>query len=132
MILFILSQLAWAFDSVQYVKNYDGDTVTFNIPNIHPLFGEKISVRVYGIDTPEIRTKNVCEKKKALLAKKLVERLLKDAKDIKLNNLKRGKYFRIVADIVADGKNVKDELIKNKLAVPYYGKTKRKVDWCLI
>ncbi len=50
------------FRCVKYIKNYDADTVTFNIPNIHPLIGKKINIRVSGVDTPEIRTKNKCEK----------------------------------------------------------------------
>ena len=43
------------FNNVKYVRNYDGDTVKVNIPEIPRLFGEEISVRIRGIDTPEIR-----------------------------------------------------------------------------
>lgn len=43
--------------------------------------------------------------------------------------MQRGKYFRIVADVVADGEMVKDALIENSLAVLYNGGTKLK-DWC--
>jgi hypothetical protein len=28
------------------IRNYDADTITFDIPNVHPLIGDKISVRV--------------------------------------------------------------------------------------
>jgi len=27
-----------------YVRNYDGDTITFNLPGLHPIIGEKISI----------------------------------------------------------------------------------------
>ncbi len=110
-----------SFKCVQYIKNYDGDTVTFNIPGAHPLFGNNISIRVNGLDTPEIRTKNKCEKSKARIAKKLVQNQLRNAKKIDLINIKRGKYFRIVADIIYDGKNLKNIVLKNKLAYPYKG-----------
>ena len=44
------------FRCVKYVKNYDADTVTFDVPNVHPLLGKKINIRVDGVDTPELRT----------------------------------------------------------------------------
>ena len=55
-----------SFRCVKYVKNYDADTITFNVPNVHPLIGKKINIRVLGVDTPEIRTKNKCENLKYL------------------------------------------------------------------
>lgn len=61
------------FSCVKYLKNYDGDTTTFEIPNVHPLIGQNISVRVRGIDTPEIRTKDKCEKDKGRIAKNLAQ-----------------------------------------------------------
>ena len=45
------------YQGAVYVQNYDGDTVTFNLPGLHPIIGEKINIRVNGIDTPEIRGK---------------------------------------------------------------------------
>ena len=119
-----------SFNCVKYLKNYDGDTVTFDIPKVHPLLGKSISIRVMGVDTPELRTKDKCEKAKGKIAKKLVRALLKDSKRIDLKNIKRGKYFRIVADVYHDGKSLKDSLIKNKLAYPYDGGSKSNPNWC--
>ncbi len=119
------------FNCVRYLDNYDGDTVTFKIPNIHPLFGDHISVRVKGIDTAEIRTKNACEKEAGRTAQRLVASLLKNSKRIDLLNVARDKYFRILADVEFDGRNLKDVLIKNNLAYLYDGGTKRKMNWCL-
>jgi endonuclease YncB( thermonuclease family) len=48
---------------------------------------------------------------------------------IELKNMQRGKYFRIVADVHVDDKNLADMLIENNLAVRYDGGTKIK-DWC--
>jgi len=42
--------------------------------------------------------------------------------------MKRGKYFRILADVEADNINLADLLLKKGLAVPYNGGTK--IDWC--
>lgn len=118
------------FRCVSYIKNYDGDTITFKIPNVHPLFGNNIAIRVSGVDTPELRTKNKCEKKLGYQAKEVVENALRNAKHIELRNVKRGKYFRIVADVIADGKNVSDLLLQRKFAYRYDGGTKQKIDWC--
>ena len=49
--------LAADFNNVTFHCWYDGDTCMFTIPGVHPLFGEKISVRIAGIDTPEIKSK---------------------------------------------------------------------------
>ncbi len=118
------------FRCVKYERNYDGDTITVSIPGAHPLFGQHISVRLIGIDTPEIKTKNTCEKSAARSTKNLVENLLKNAKQINLENVERDKYFRILADVTVDGKSISQILIKNKLAVAYDGGTKQRVDWC--
>jgi endonuclease YncB( thermonuclease family) len=118
------------FSCVKYLKNYDGDTITFKIPNVHPLIGEDISVRVKGIDTPEIKTKDTCEKEKGRIAKNLSENLMKNAKRIDLKNVERDKYFRILADIEYDGKDLKTILLKNNVAYEYGGGTKLKINWC--
>ncbi len=118
------------FRCVRYIKNYDADTITVSIPGVHAIIGEKMNIRVNGVDTPEIRTKNKCEKKKARDAKKLVKALLKSAKRIDLTNIQRGKYFRIVADVMIDGKSLSFYLLKNGLAVNYDGGTKKKMNWC--
>ncbi|PIP89027.1 MAG: nuclease [Bdellovibrionales bacterium CG12_big_fil_rev_8_21_14_0_65_38_15] len=118
------------FRCVKYVRNYDADTITFNVPGVHPLIGEKINVRVSGVDTPEVKTKVACEKQKARDAKRLVENLLKHAKRIDLTGVSRDKYFRINADVVIDGKSLSSYLLKNGLAYSYDGGTKKKVDWC--
>lgn len=115
---------------VHYVRNYDGDTITFNIDGLHPLIGKKISIRVNGIDTAEIRTTDACEKLAAQRAKVEVEKILSKAKNIRLVNVERGKYFRIVADVYADNVSVGSLLLSKKLAYRYDGGTKLPRDWC--
>lgn len=116
---------------MEYLKNYDGDTITFNIKNLHPIIGKRISVRVLGIDTPEIRGRAPCERKRALQAQKRVKGLLSKAKNIELKNVQRGKYFRILADVLVDGESLSQKLIQDGLARHYDGKKKdAKFDWC--
>lgn len=120
------------FRCVKILKNYDGDTLTVDIPGLHPLLGKNISVRVAGIDTPEVRTKDSCEKQAGRAAKNLVASVLKNAKTIELQGVQRDKYFRILADVMVDGKSLKEVLLKNNLAYSYDGGTKAKVDWCKV
>jgi micrococcal nuclease len=117
------------YEGAIYLRNYDGDTITFNLPGLHPIIGEKISIRVNGIDTPEI--KGACEKEKydAKQAREMVAETLTDAEQIILKNMERGKYFRIAADVIVDGENLSDILIGAGMAVRYDG-GKKTHKWC--
>ena len=85
------------YEGAIYVRNYDGDTITFNLPNLHPIIGKKIRVRLNGVDTAEIKGKCDKEKYDAEQARKMVGDILKDAEKITLKNMQRGNYFRIVS-----------------------------------
>ena len=117
------------YEGAIYVRNYDGDTITFNLPKLHPIIGKKIAVRVNEIDTPEIRGKCDKEKYDAKQAQGMVEEFLKDAERIDLKNMGRGKYFRIVADVYADGENLAEALVDSGMAVRYNG-GKKNARWC--
>jgi endonuclease YncB( thermonuclease family) len=117
------------FKNVKYISNYDGDTIRVNIPYVHPLLGNNISIRVNGIDTPEIKGKCLKEKTLAKEAKNVVRDKLVTADSINLVHTKRGKYFRIVADVIVDGCSLSEMLINKGLAVPYDGGTKTH-NWC--
>ena len=108
---------------------YDGDTFRANIAEFPPIVGENIGIRINGIDTPEIRGRCHSEIALAKDAQRFAEKTLRSAKVVELRNMQRGKYFRIVADVYADGVNVGDQLIKEGLAVVYDGGRKAK-DWC--
>lgn len=112
-----------------YVRNYDGDTITVDLPGVHPLFGNNISVRLAGIDTPEKNGK--CEREKMLAkeVKNVVAAALAGARKIVLADVARDKYFRINARILADDVDIDAMLIERGLAVPYDGRTKTH-NWC--
>jgi endonuclease YncB( thermonuclease family) len=106
------------FCQAKLVSVYDGDTFKVTIPKLHKLFGEKLSIRVKGVDTPELRGSEY-EKAMGKKAKAFTKSFLESAKRIDLKNCVRGKYFRIVCDVYADGKNLTKELIKNDLGIVY-------------
>ena len=113
------------------VKNirsvYDGDTFRVDLDCNVQILCENISVRVSGIDTPEMKDKRPRIKKKAVKAKVYVKQKLHQAGRIELKNIRRGKYFRIVADVYIDGENLADQMIVEGLAKPYDGG--KKIEW---
>ena len=117
------------YEGAIYVRNYDGDTITFNLPNLHPIIGKKIRVRLNGIDTPEIKGKCDKEKYDAEQAREMVGDILKDAEKITLKNMQRGNYFRIASDVIIDGESLGDILIEAGMAVRYDG-GKKTHKWC--
>ena len=110
------------------ISVYDGDTFRVNIDSLPPLIGKNIPVRLEGVDTPEINGKCQYEKDLALKARDFVRRKLFNATEIKLNDLQRGKYFRIVAKVYIDGVSLEEELLQNGLAYQYSGG--KKSNWC--
>jgi len=110
------------------ISVYDGDTFRVDINSLPPIVGKNIAIRVNGVDTPEIRGKCQYEKNLALEARDFVRAKLVNAKEIKLTNLQRGKYFRVVANVVVDGVSLEQELLDNKLAYRYDGG--KKLSWC--
>jgi len=112
----------------EIVRVYDGDTFFVTFPDLPAVFGENLGIRINGIDTPELRTSSKHEKFLAEQAKQTLAEFLYNAKSIELRNVKRGKYFRLVADVIVDNEEVADKLIEYGLAVPYDGGTKTK-DW---
>lgn len=120
--------LANYFYDVTVERVIDGDTVVISIPELPEVFGKKISVRLAGIDTPELRAKCAYEKGLANRAKDRVEGIIIKGETISLGDVKRDKYFRLLADVIVDGENVAATLVEEGLAVTYSGGRKR--DWC--
>ncbi len=107
---------------------YDGDTFKVTIKEWPAIIGDKISIRVAGVDTPEMRGQCDREKQLAREAKKHTVNFLRSGKKIELRNMQRGKYFRIVAEVYVDGKSLTDSLITAGLGYPYDGGKKQ--SWC--
>lgn len=101
------------------VSVYDGDTFRADIDTWPKLFGYHIPIRIRGINAPE---KNHPDPVQALIGQKAQEHLFKrliNAKEILLIDVERGKYFRLVATVTADGVCLGRELVTLGLAEPY-------------
>jgi endonuclease YncB( thermonuclease family) len=106
------------------IKVYDGDTIT--IANKMPYKTStlyRFSVRLRGIDCPEIRSKNENEKRCAYIARDFVSNLIM-GKIVILKDIDLDKYGRILANVIINGSNLSDLLIEKGLAVVYDGRTK--------
>ena len=107
----------------------DGDTVDIDIDLGFGVWLHKERVRIYGIDTPESRTRDLEEKKFGLMAKDFVKGFVKGSSVI-LRTQKydaKGKFGRILGDIIVDKVSLSDTMIKEHHAVPYYGQSKDEV-----
>ena len=109
----------------QVVDVYDGDTFKIDLPSMHPLFGDDLSIRLFGVDTPEIKGTSDEVKALAMQAQELTENALKGASKIELRNPQRGKYFRVVSEVWIDGESLADMLKKKGLAKDYDGEGAR-------
>ena len=107
------------------IKVYDGDTITIaaKLPfDNSPLY--RLSVRLNGIDTPEIKGKTDDEKTAAKQVKDALSNLILN-KRVSLKNIQTEKYGRILADVYIGELHINQWLITEKYAVKYDGGTKK-------
>ena len=112
------------------VKIIDGDTVDCSVDlgwDTH-VSGKRGRIRLYGIDTPESRTRDKEEKKYGLLAKKFVEEFMPVGTIVTLRTYKdAGKYGRYLGDFKVYDKWLCKELLKHHHAVEYLGQNKDRI-----
>ena len=111
-------------------KIVDGDTIDVLLDMGFDILYQQ-RVRLFGIDTPESRTRDLKEKKYGLLSKYLLKAELSLGKKITVKTYKgdeTGKFGRILGDIWIDGKSVNQKMCDKGYAVPYYGQNKDLVE----
>ena len=98
------------------VHVYDGDTVhaVFTLPNSSSIY--KYKLRLAHIDTPELRSKNTKEIKKANEAKKVVEDMILN-KIVYLELEGEDKYGRILANMHIDMKVEQKLNLQNSIEI---------------
>jgi len=103
------------------VHVYDGDTAHL----VFDFFGQlyKWHVRIAHVDTPELKTKNLDEKKMGYETRDKLREFI-DGKVVDILCLEFDKYGRVLAEITYNSKRVDEWLIENGYAKPYEGKTK--------
>ena len=113
----------------------DGDTVDVDIDLGFGIWLRKERVRLYGIDTPECRTRDLEEKKYGLAAKSFVQDLLPVGSMQTLRTKKddKGKFGRIlgefvVYDTLVDAlRTLNQIMIDRHYGVEYHGQSKQDI-----
>lgn len=119
------------------IKNIvDGDTVDVDIDLGFDVWLNNQRVRLYGIDTPESRTRDSEEKKYGKLASEYVAKHLEVGKPAVLKTHKddKGKFGRILGEFLVHDcqtnelRSLNKMLVENHLAVEYYGQSKQEIE----
>jgi endonuclease YncB( thermonuclease family) len=108
------------FVRCRVVKVYDGDTITIIFPFSNAFY--KHNLRLFGIDTPELRSTNIVEKTKAILARDwLKKQILGNIVWVQFEN--EDKYGRLLGTVYKTRKeeSINSQLIQNGFAVQYNG-----------
>ena len=108
------------FYNATVVSVYDGDTIRANIDLGFNTWLHNESIRLYGIDAPEIRGE---ERPEGLKAKDWLSSILKPDTSFMLHSIKdnKEKYGRYLGIIYLDDVNLNEEMISLGLANRYMG-----------
>ena len=109
----------------------DGDTIAFKADFLPDPLKKELSLRVYGVDTPEKghRAKCVQEDTKGKDATNYTKTMLAKSKNVKLVIKEWDKYGgRVLGDVIIDGVSLRYLLISNGYAREYFGDKKQ--SWC--
>jgi micrococcal nuclease len=110
------------------VRVVDGDTIDVDISLGFGLWIHGESIRLFGVDCPECRSRDKEEKAAGLAAKRFVERFLQVGETYTLNTQSKGKFGRYLGTISNETETVNKALINEHLAVVYYGQSKDDVE----
>jgi len=121
---------AFVYRIARVLRVIDGDTidVIFDLGFDVQL---KQRIRMFGIDTPESRTRDKTEKKFGLASKKYLKDTVASAEEIVCKTHvadARGKFGRVLGEIWCDGENINSKMIQEGYAVAYYGENKELVE----
>ena len=120
--------------SCKIVRVVDGDSVDVDIDLGFGVWMHKQRIRMYGIDTPESRTRDLEEKKFGLMAKEIVKKWVPEGSTQTLitRKDKSGKYGRILGSfkIVFEEEEttLNEWMVKYKYGVEYFGQSKKDIE----
>jgi micrococcal nuclease len=104
----------------------DGDTLDVDIDLGFSTVLKKQRIRMYGIDTPESRTRDKEEKVRGLLSKHFLQDLCPVGSTVRLDSHGKGKFGRILGEIYTsdDDRNINQLMCSEGYAVEYGGGNK--------
>lgn len=116
---------------LKIMRVIDGDTVEFEAPFLVDPLPKKLSIRVWGVDTPEKSFRAKCEKEAAMGAEatKFTKDLVANAKTTQISIYEWDKFGgRVLGDVIIDGNSLTKMLLDKGYAREYYGDAKK--SWC--
>lgn len=131
-----LSAGAWSENAgvtydIKITRVIDGDTVAFQADFLPKPLKPELSIRVYGVDTPEkgFRAKCESEAQRGRAATEFTKHAVAQAQHIQMVLRDWDKYGgRVLGDVLLDGASLRDQLIAQGYAREYYGEAKQ--SWC--
>lgn len=128
LILLILPLNSFA-ENYKILRVIDGDTIVIEAPYLPKPLKKEISLRIVNTDTPELH-KYKCELEYNLAseAKEFTQSVLNKAKEKTVLIQDEDKYFRLLGDVVVDGKLLSNLLLESGYAKSYKGNKKQ--SWC--
>jgi micrococcal nuclease len=108
----------------------DGDTVDVMLDLGFDIL-YNCRVRLFGIDTPESRTRNLDEKARGKMASAFLKEAIDNGTKVVIQTkLKdsRGKFGRVLGNVVVDGVNINQSMIDHYHAAAYFGQNKEAIE----
>lgn len=137
-LLLLVPAMAFAQNTPQGVlynadilKVTDGDTVVIAAPYLPAPLKPQLSVRIYGVDTPEkgFRAKCESENQRGLAASEFTKKAVAASTQRQVVLYDWDKFGgRVLGDIILNGQSLRGLLIQNGYAREYYGDAKQ--SWC--
>ena len=109
----------------------DGDTVAFQADFLPAPLKKELSIRVYGVDTPEKGFRAACpsEAQRGEAASAFTKHAVESAQKRQVVLMDWDKYGgRVLGDVILNGQSLRVMLIQNGFAREYYGEAK--TSWC--
>ena len=109
----------------------DGDTVAFQANWLPEPLKKELSIRVFGVDTPEksFRAKCPSEAARGEAATAFTKQTINASTKRQIVMMDWDKYGgRVLGDVLLDGKSLRQQLIAQGFAREYYGEAK--TSWC--
>ena len=109
----------------------DGDTVAFQADFLPAPLKKELSIRVFGVDTPEkgFRAQCASEAQRGEAASAFTKQAVAQATQRQIVLMDWDKYGgRVLGDVLLNGQSLRGMLISNGFAREYYGEAK--TSWC--
>jgi micrococcal nuclease len=119
--------------SCNIVRVVDGDTVDVDIDLGFGVWIKNQRIRLYGIDTPESRTRDLREKFYGKYAASYLSERIGDKCVLRTKKDKAGKYGRILGEFIAydpktdSTRSINEMMIQDSVAVAYHGQSKESI-----